>query len=139
MFDDDELTRPKKRRSKLTGNSESLFEQMENSSLDGGKFTKKFADNVIGPKRGRPQIEGGSRGPIAKQMGRGSIQSADFMGNVKWTPAKKIITFLLTGGSYAGIFVAIYLSGLKAVAIAFGGGIMFLFLIFYILHWMFNG
>ena len=139
MFDDDELTSRKKRRSKLPGDSESLFKQMENSSLDSGKFTKKFADNVIGPKRGGLGIEGGSRGPIRDQRGRGSIDKASFIGNIKWTPAQKALILLLSGGSYAGMIIAIYLTGNKAVAVILGSVIMLLFLFTYIIHWITKG
>lgn len=139
MFDDDELTRPKKRQSKLPGDSESLFKQMENSNLDSGKFTHKFKDNVIGPKRGKPQIEGGSAGPIRKQKGRGSINAANFMGKAQLTPAQKALTVLLSGGSYAGMIIAIYLTGNKAVAVILGSVIMLLFLSAYIIHWITKG
>ena len=139
MFDDDDLTRRRKKRSKLPGDSESLFKQMENSTLDEGRFTKKFADRVIGPKKGRPQIEGQSLGPIKKQKGKGSIQSAAFIGDIKWTPAQKALIFLLSGGSYAGMIVAIYLTGNKAVAVILGSVIMLLFLSAYIIHWITKG
>ena len=139
MFDDDELTSRKKRKSRLPGDSESLFKQMENSSLDEGKFTKKFADNTKIGQRGGLRIEGGSRGPIRDQKGKGSFQSAAFIGDIKWTPAQKTLIFLLSGGSYAGMIIAIYLTGNKAIAVILGSVIMLLFLFAYIIHWITKG
>ena len=139
MSNHDDLTKPNKKKSRLPGNSDSLFEQMENSKLNTGQFTKKFANDVVGPQPRGLSVEGESQGPIPLSMVGGSIQSADFMGNIQWTPAKKILTFLLTGGAYAAIIISIYLSGAKAVAMIFGGATMLIVLISYLLYWMVKG
>ena len=139
MSDHDELTRPNKNKSKPMGYSEDLFQQMQNSKIKPEQFTKRFANDVLGPKTGALSVEGESKGPLASRMGAGSIQSADFMGNIQWTPMKKIITFLLTGGSFAAIIVALYLSGLKGFAIMVAAFVMLTVLIAYLIHWIFKG
>ena len=85
----------------------------------------------------RGTIKGASKGPLARQRGKGSINKADITRN--WTPAQKVILTLVIAGFYAGIMVTIYLTGAKAVAIMFGGVTMVICLIAILMYWAFKG
>lgn len=87
----------------------------------------------------RVMIDGSSKGPIARQKGRGSIGKANILGHVQWTPAKRIIFTLLTAGVYAAIMISLYLFGVKELAIMFGAITMLIFLMTGLLYWMVKG
>lgn len=138
MSDYDDLTRPNKRKSKLPSNSKNLLQQTDNSVLDIDQFKKEITDGIVKSQRDKAKIKGGYNGSI-KKLGRASINDVKFVDNVQWTPAKKVLTFLITGGSYAAFIITIYLIGAKALAIIFGAVTMSLFLIFYIIYWVTKG